>query len=229
MKVGATLLLLVAGGTALGQNSSPAWSPAKAAAYLDGRTAWWMTRPKSARDHGTFCTSCHTAAPIALGRPALHHVLGEKTPPATERKLLDNITTRVRRWNEVEPFYSDQTSGVPKTSESRGTESILNALILVWNDLPAGRLSPDARLALENMWALQLKSGDMSGSWAWLQFHNAPWEGDSQFYGAALAWCRWEDAHVATTTGAQPNPRYRDPRFRLGFARQVTHCWRNNS
>ena len=46
---------------------------------------------------------------------------------------------------------------------------------------------------------------------------------------AAVAWCRWEDAHVATATNAQPNPRYDDARFRLGFARQVTHCWRNNS
>jgi len=46
---------------------------------------------------------------------------------------------------------------------------------------------------------------------------------------AAVAWCRWEDAHVATAANAQPNPRYDDARFRLGFARQVTHCWRNNS
>ncbi len=36
------------------------------------------------------------------------------------------------------------------------------SLILVWNDVPAGRLSPDGRLALDNMWALQLKSGDMT-------------------------------------------------------------------
>lgn len=28
---------------------------------------------------------------------------------------------------------------------------------------------------------------------------------------------------------ARRNPRYDDPRFRLGFARQVTHCWRNDS
>jgi len=46
---------------------------------------------------------------------------------------------------------------------------------------------------------------------------------------AAVAWCLWEDAHVATTPGARPNPSYDDPRFRLGLARQVTHCWRNNS
>ncbi|HEX2785948.1 MAG TPA: prolyl aminopeptidase, partial [Ilumatobacteraceae bacterium] len=45
---------------------------------------------------------------------------------------------------------------------------------------------------------------------------------------AAMAWCRWEDAHVATTADAVPNPRYLDARFRLGFARQVTHCWRHD-
>lgn len=42
---------------------------------------------------------------------------------------------------------------------------------------------------------------------------------------AAASWCRWEDAHVATTPGATPNPRYLDPRTRLAIARQVTHCW----
>ncbi len=46
---------------------------------------------------------------------------------------------------------------------------------------------------------------------------------------AAAAWCAWEDAHVATTPGASPNPRYDDAAFRLGFARQVTHCWRHDS
>ncbi|HSL59966.1 MAG TPA: alpha/beta fold hydrolase [Acidimicrobiales bacterium] len=46
---------------------------------------------------------------------------------------------------------------------------------------------------------------------------------------AALAWCRWEDAHVATAPGARPSSRFDDARFRLGFARQVTHCWRNDS
>ncbi len=88
-------------------------------------------------------------------------------------------------WKEVEPFYPDK-AGDPKTTESRGTESILDALILVSNS-PTDKLSPDARLALDNMWALQLTSGDAKGAWSWLQFHNSPWEGDSQYYGAALA------------------------------------------
>ncbi len=46
---------------------------------------------------------------------------------------------------------------------------------------------------------------------------------------AAAAWCRWEEAHIATTPIIKANPRYDDPAFALGFARQVTHCWRNNS
>jgi squalene-hopene/tetraprenyl-beta-curcumene cyclase len=90
-------------------------------------------------------------------------------------------------WKEVEPFYPDETRGVPKTAESRGTESILNALILAAYDVPAGSLSPDTRLALDNMWAQQLKTGEAKGAWSWLQFHNSPWEGDSQYYGATLA------------------------------------------
>jgi squalene-hopene/tetraprenyl-beta-curcumene cyclase len=166
---------------------SPSWNPQKAATYLDQRADWWMNWPRAARDHETFCISCHTAVPYAMSRPALRHALGEQSPSPIEQKLLDNVVKRVRLWPEVAPFYPDQTVGLPKTSESRGTESILNALLLVWNDVPSGKLSPDARTALDNMWALQLRSGEMSGSWAWLQFHNAPWEGDSQFYGTTLA------------------------------------------
>jgi squalene-hopene/tetraprenyl-beta-curcumene cyclase len=161
--------------------SAQAPSPVAAAGYLDARMSWWMTWPSAARDHGTFCVSCHTAAPYALGRPALRSALGEQAPSPVERKFLDNVTKRVHMWKEVEPFYPDATRGVPKTAESRGTESIFNALIL------ANYGSPDARMAFDNMWAEQLKTGDAKGAWAWLQFHNSPWEGDSQYYGATLA------------------------------------------
>jgi len=167
--------------------ASRSWNGKAAAAYLDGRLAWWMGWPVAARDHQTFCVSCHTVAPYALARPALRAMLDEQTLSPPERKLLDNVTKRVRLWKEVEPFYSDAERGVPKTAESRGTESILNALILVGYDAPTGRLSPDARLALDNMWAEQLKTGDARGAWSWLEFHNSPWEGGSQYYGAALA------------------------------------------
>ena len=167
--------------------ASSAWSATAAGAYLDGRIGWWATWPTAARDHDTFCVSCHTVAPYAMGRPALRAALSEQAPSPTERKLLDNVAKRVRMWKEVEPFYPDATRGVPKTAESRGTEAILNALILARYDQSAGKLSPDAALAFDNMWAEQLKSGDAKGGWSWLEFHNSPWEGDSQYYGVTLA------------------------------------------
>ncbi len=164
------------------------WNPKAAAAYLDTREEWWMAWPTAARDHGTFCISCHTAVPYALARPALRKALGEEAPSANERRLLDNVTKRVRLWKEVEPFYSDEKRGAYKTAESRGTESVLNALILASSDARSGKLSDDTCTAFDNMWALQITGGDAPGAWSWLRFKNEPWEADdSQFYGAALA------------------------------------------
>jgi squalene-hopene/tetraprenyl-beta-curcumene cyclase len=115
-------------------------------------------------------------------------VLSEQGPSANERRLLDNVTKRVRLWKEVAPFYSDADRGVHKTVESRGTESVLNALILASNDAQSGRLSNDTRAALANMWAEQQTTGEKAGAWSWLRFANEPWEADdSDFYGATLA------------------------------------------
>jgi squalene-hopene/tetraprenyl-beta-curcumene cyclase len=177
----------VCSASAAAQSASPQWDAARAASYLDNRMQWWMSWQSAARDHDTFCVSCHTATPYAVGRPALRKALHESGVSADEQKLLDNVTRRVRMWNEVQPFYADSEKSPGKTAESRGTESILNALILSWHDRPTGKLSADAKLALDNMWSQQLKSGPARGGWAWLQFHNSPWEGDSQFYGATLA------------------------------------------
>src|SRR3954447_9515130 len=148
-----------------------AWNRRAAAAYLDQRATWWTTWPNAQRDHGTFCVSCHTALPYALARPALRQPLGETAASPAEAALLANVTKRVMLWREVEPFYPDQTRGVPKTSESRGTESILNALVLASRDAAAGSLSDDGRRAFDNMWALQMKTGDTTGAWTWLNFH----------------------------------------------------------
>src|SRR5580700_5980417 len=171
-------------------NDVGSWDTKAAAAYLDQRADWWLGWPQSVRDHDTHCVSCHTAVPYALSRPALRSALGEQSPSVTEQKLLANVTKRVRLWSEMEPFYSDKDRGAPKTAESRGTESVLNALILSRYDASQGKaskLSDGARLALDNMWALQLQSGDAKGAWNWLNFHNQPWEADdSQFWGATL-------------------------------------------
>lgn len=183
---------------------SPGWSAKTAAAYLDGRMAWWIGWKSAARDQGTFCISCHTALPYAIGRPALRSALAEREVSPSERSLIDNVTKRVRMWNEAQPYYSDEKSGAPKSSESRGTEAILNALILA--SYGGDRLTPDTRLALDNMWALQLTTGEATGAFPWLQFHNSPWEGDSQYYGATLA----AIAIGSTPAGYQAAPENQD-------------------
>jgi squalene-hopene/tetraprenyl-beta-curcumene cyclase len=166
------------------------WDARAAAAYMDGRQAWWLTWPTAARDHDTQCVSCHTALPYALARPALRVPLAEHDASAPERKMLEFVTKRVRGWKDMEPFYPDQLRGLPKTSESRGTEAILNAVILATRDASSGAttLSDDGRIAFENLWPLQFKAGDMAGAWAWLDFHNEPWEAPgSQYFGNSLA------------------------------------------
>lgn len=164
------------------------WDQKAAAAYLDRRQEWWMTWPRAQRDHDTFCVSCHTAVPYALSRSALRAGIAEQSPSASEHRLLDNVTKRVRLWKEVAPFYSDKDRGAYKTVESRGTESVLNALILATRDTQTNQLSSDTRAAFDNMWAEQQTTGARKGAWLWLRFNNEPWEADdSDFYGATLA------------------------------------------
>ncbi len=165
---GCVFSALLAAGLRAWSDDQGSWNPKAAAAYLDGRAAWWMAWPNAARDHGTFCVSCHTAVPYALARPALRTALGERDSSPNEVKLLDNVVKRVTLWKDVAPFYPDQLRGLPKTSESRATEAILNALILANRDAQTGRLADDTRAALANVWALQMNTGELSGAWAWL-------------------------------------------------------------
>ena len=167
--------------------ASRSWDAKTAAAYLDYREGWWSQWSVSARDHGTFCVSCHTAMPYALSRPALRVALSEQGPSGNERKLIDDVTTRVRLWKNMGPYYSGEGYD-PKSAESRGTESVLNALILSSYDSPNGIITADTRAAFDNMWALQQTAGESRGAWSWLQFDMEPWEAnDSGYYGATLA------------------------------------------
>jgi len=189
---GGFVACLVAGifvtGGRTGSAASNSWDPKAAAGYLDRRQSWWMEWPRAQRDHGTFCVSCHTAVPYALSRSALRTTLAEQGPSPNERRLLDSVTKRVRLWKEVDPFYKDADRGPYKSVESRGTESVLNALILSRRDAQSGQLSNDAHMAFENMWAEQQVVGTQKGAWLWLRFKNEPWEADdSDYFGATLA------------------------------------------
>jgi squalene-hopene/tetraprenyl-beta-curcumene cyclase len=167
---------------------SLSWNPDAAAKYLDERQTWWMNWPESARDHETFCVSCHTVVPYALARPRLGSTYSSPWPTAIDKKLLENVSLRVTRWKEMQPFYSDEKIGPHKTAQSRGTESILNSLILSSFEQPHSAPSGVLSQAFGNMWREQLIGGDNRGSWLWLNFHTQPWEADdSPYFGATMA------------------------------------------
>ena len=67
------------------------------------------------------------------------------------------------------------------------------------------------------------RDGDLSGAYARLLQDPDP----AVHTPAAAAWCAWEDTHVATHPGRGHDRRYDDARFRLCFARLVTHYWSN--
>ena len=164
------------------------WDGAAAARYLDTRLDWWRHWPKAARDHDTVCISCHTALPHVLASPGLRSGLSNVRRSPAELAMFDDVTKRVYLWREVDPFYTDQKNGIPKSGESRGVEAVLNALFLVTRDNERGAFGTDTRQAFAQMWAMQIQTGDMKGGFPWLNFHLEPWESPSATYwGATLS------------------------------------------
>jgi squalene-hopene/tetraprenyl-beta-curcumene cyclase len=183
-------ILLVALGFLLAQQvraDEPQWNADAAGKYLDGRGQWWLGWSGSARGQGTACISCHTGLPVALAQPALGKHVGAKEPGAVETALLNNVKKRVANWEKIvaeeakekdpfRPFYLKQ-----RRPSALGTEAVLNALVLVHHERQG--LSEPAKQALEHLWQQQQKNG----AWIWLDFGLGPWEGNSEYYGAALA------------------------------------------
>jgi len=158
------------------------WNARTAATYLDEREEWWMTWRPAARGQSTFCVSCHTTLPYTLARPQLSRMLGEHEPPPQMEELIKDVIKRVQNWQSERAYYPDQSEA------SRGTESVLNALILSSRDASTGRLSKDTRLAFQEMWVEQRQSGHLKGSWPWQQFGLEPSESENGvYYGATLA------------------------------------------
>jgi squalene-hopene/tetraprenyl-beta-curcumene cyclase len=178
----ATLLLLTLAGCPQSQPRATTWDPSAAAHYLDKRANSWMHTRAASREHGTACLSCHTTVPYALVRSELGKQLNEPSPAPAQRELLAMVKKRVALWPQLVPWYRDEKP------ESRGTEAVLNALVLVNADAPSGQMGATTRAALDDMWALQRTEGPQTGSWPWINFGNEPWEAaDSVYYGATLA------------------------------------------
>jgi hypothetical protein len=101
-------------------------------------------------------------------------------PTPQEAKLLDQTLRRVETYGSHEPFYKS------KEEQSRGTEAVLNLLIVAGEDARQRRHEPSrpTRKALEELW----KEQRPDGAWNWLDFGLEPYESTgSPYYGAALA------------------------------------------
>lgn len=178
------LLLLLACGTALAgaAQEQPAPWPADAARYLDDRIDIWFVKAKKLRtgETHTACISCHTVVPYALARPVLRKATGVKAPAPQEERLLRETLLRITTYDTHEPLYKSQEEG------SRGSEAVLNLLVLVGELTPDNQasLAEPLRKAFAELWAAQRADG----AWDWLDFGNEPYESaDSVYYGAALA------------------------------------------
>ncbi len=188
-----------------GAGTATAWNRQAAERYLDSREVWWQSWDRTQKDHGTYCISCHTQMPYGLARPILRQELGEPAPSGAEKAMIDSIQKRVRLWKDVEPFYLDAQYGRGKEIESRNAESVLNALILTSYDQRQGHLSDTTRIAFDNAWALQSKTGPVAGAWVWQNFHYTPWESpESEYHGAAL---------MAVAVGKAPDHYRDDPKI----------------
>jgi squalene-hopene/tetraprenyl-beta-curcumene cyclase len=178
-----------------GENSPGQWNKSGAGQYLDRRGENWFKFGGANRGEGasaSHCISCHTLLPYALARPALRRLSDEKAPSEWETKTLEQTKLRVANWDQLDEveYQLMYDFDEPKKKQSRGTEAILNALILSLDDRFEGRQQPsaDTKKAISILWSTQLTTGEHKGSWDWLNFGLEPWESTSSRYlGASLA------------------------------------------
>jgi hypothetical protein len=122
-----------------------------------------------------------------LARSTLGTISSSGGVSIQEERLLDDVRKRTELWDQIDPYYHSDDRAPDRTAQSRGTEAVLNALVLASHDARIGRLSQTARTAFEHMWSTQLTTGADAGSWAWLDFGLEPWEApESQYFGAGL-------------------------------------------
>jgi hypothetical protein len=164
------------------RNEPTAWDQRAAARYLDDRMDLWFEKARKlgTGEGKTSCVSCHMTVPYALARPVLRKAAGVSQPTPQEAKLLDETLRRVDTYGNHEALSKG------KEEQSRGTEAVLNALILAGEDARQNRHAPSGptRRALEELWTAQRADG----AWNWLDTGMEPYEcSDSVYYGAALA------------------------------------------
>jgi len=194
-----------------GERAANSWDRDSAAKYLDERMDFWFTKAKKLRtgESQTACVSCHTTIPYMLARPALRQAMRVNTATPQELSILDEAKRRVDSYADHEPLYDFNED---KKVQSRGTEAVLNALILTGADIGQSRageapaepraLSGSAQKALQRLWQTQRPDG----KWDWLDFGLEPFETvDGAYQGATLAaWAGgMAQSSSKTTTGIE--------------------------
>jgi squalene-hopene/tetraprenyl-beta-curcumene cyclase len=127
------------------------YSPANAAAYLDGVAVKWLQKHN--------CGSCHTTYAYLLARPSL-----KDHPSDAEREVRAFFEKRAANWDTAKPRWD--------------TEVVATASALAFHDArTTGKLHPLTRKALDRMWSLQRPDG----AWNWLKLNLRPMEYDDYF------------------------------------------------
>src|SRR5439155_8492709 len=141
------------------------WDRDGAAKYLDDRMDFWFAKAKKLRtgQTETACVSCHTTIPYVLARPALRQAMRVNDPTPQESRILEEAKRRVDSYADHEVLYDFSED---KKTQSRGTEAVLNALILTSADAAPSRpqLSAPTQKALQRLWQTQRSDG----AWDWL-------------------------------------------------------------
>jgi hypothetical protein len=161
------------------------WDRDGAAKYLDERMDFWFVKAKKLRTGKaeTACVSCHTTIPYMLARPVLRQAMRVKDLTPQESRILDETKRRVDSYADHELLYDFNDD---KKTQSRGAESVLNALILTNAEAGQHRaqLSESTQNALQRLWQTQRSDG----KWDWLDFGLEPFETvDGAYQGATLA------------------------------------------
>ena len=98
-----------------------------------------------------------------------------------------------------------------------------NSVDVDWTTRAVGRVLPEAWQRFRDHLPPDRRHGNLPAAYHELLMDPDPDVHDA----AALAWCRWEDRHMAVAGDFQPGLEEADPEFRLCFARLVTHFWGN--
>ncbi|APR87235.1 triterpenes biosynthesis [Minicystis rosea] len=166
---------------------------ARAAGYLDERSASWLASPPPISNVAC-AMSCHTTFPYVMARSSLAPFA--KTPAADDARARFEARVADATAGTAIPFYGNDDND--KGKQSHATEAVLNAAALALDDIGSGKpLGASTTSALDRMWAEQRADG----TWDWLEFGLEPWETRNDL-GAALA-ALVTGSIPANTTSAQ--------------------------